>query len=339
MNPLTYVIINFAVIILIKKGAINVQSGGISQGELVALYNYMSQILVELIKLASLIITLNKAAASAGRISSVLAMQPERTPDTDKESVNDGSYVCFDNVSFGYSTSGDYAISNVSFSVRKGQTVGIIGGTGSGKSTLVNLIPALYHASKGDVFINQKNAKLYTKEELCDIVGIVPQKAQLFKGDIRSNLKWGNPEATDEDMWSALKAAQASEFIAEKGGLDASVSQNGSNFSGGQRQRLTIARALVKKPSILILDDSASALDYATEAKLRQEVNSLAYSPTLFIVSQRTSSILHADKIIVLDDGDIVGIGTHGELLESCEVYRDIYRSQFPEEVKVDETK
>lgn len=331
MNPLTYVIINFAVIVLIKSGAINVQSGNISQGELVALYNYMSQILVELIKLASLIITLNKAAASAGRVSTILNMPPENRSATDTDGVCDGSTVRFDNVCFGYSASGDHAVNDISFSVMAGQTVGIIGGTGSGKSTLANLIPALYSPSKGNVFINGKNAQLYTKQQLCDIVGIVPQKAQLFKGSIRSNLSWGNSHASDEMMWEALSAAQARDFVESKQGLDTEVAQNGSNFSGGQRQRLTIARALVKKPQILILDDSASALDYATEAKMRAAISELDHSPTLFIISQRASSILHADLIIVLDDGEIVGMGKHEELLSSCEVYRDIYRSQFPE--------
>ena len=330
MNPLTYVIINFAVIILIKNGAISVNSGDITQGELVALYNYMSQILVELIKLASLIITLNKAAASASRVSSVLHTEPEIRRQTAQEATSDGSAVRFDNVCFAYNASGDNAIENVSFSVKSGQTVGIIGGTGSGKSTLVSLIPALYQATGGDVFINGKNVSLYTQDELSGIIATVPQKARLFKGDIRSNLRWGNENATDEELLSALEMAQAKDFVMEKQGLDTEVSQNGSNFSGGQKQRLTIARALVKKPSILILDDSASALDYATEAKLRTSINELDYSPTLFIVSQRASSILHADLILVLDDGEVVGMGTHDELIENCEVYRDIYHSQFP---------
>jgi ABC-type multidrug transport system fused ATPase/permease subunit len=333
MNPLTYVIINFAVIVLIKLGAFNVQSGNITQGELVALYNYMSQILVELIKLASLIITLNKASASAQRVSAVLTMPSEQIKTSDNAETKDECAVKFEDVCFGYSASGDNAINNVSFSAKRGQTVGIIGGTGSGKSTLINLIPRFYSPSEGDIFINGKNASLYSKEDLCDLVAIVPQKAQLFKGNIRSNLMLGNDTATDDELWQALEAAQAKDFVLEKQGLDTEVAQNGSNFSGGQKQRLTIARALVKKPQILILDDSASALDYATEARLRNAINSLDYSPTLFIVSQRTSSILHADLIIVLDDGEVVGSGTHTELLGSCEVYRDIYRSQFPEEV------
>ena len=330
MNPLTYLIINFAVIVLIKLGAISIDSGSISQGELVALYNYMSQILVELIKLASLIITLNKAAASASRVSAVLTLEPQDAPKCAPESCDDGSAVRFDNVSFAYSSSGDSAISSISFSAFAGQTVGIIGGTGSGKSTLVNLIPSLYYPSEGNVFINGKNAALYSKQELCDAVAIVPQKAQLFKGSIRSNLLWGNGDATDEQLWSTLEMAQAADFVRQKQGLDTEVSQNGSNFSGGQRQRLTIARALVKRPSILILDDSASALDYATEANLRTQIGSLDFSHTTFIVSQRTSSILHADLILVLDDGELVGSGRHEELLENCEVYRDIYYSQYP---------
>ena len=330
MNPLTYLIINFAVIILIKLGAINVDSGSITQGELVALYNYMSQILVELIKLASLIITLNKAAASASRVSAVLMQEPSTIPPCSTQESGDSSAVRFYNVSFAYSKSADSAIHSISFAVQAGQTVGIIGGTGSGKSTLINLIPALYHPTEGEVFINGKNASLYSKQELCDMVAIVPQKAQLFKGTIRSNLLWGNENATDEQLWAALDMAQADEFVRQKQGLDTAVSQNGANFSGGQRQRLTIARALVKRPSILILDDSASALDYATEAKLRSQICSLDFSPTTFIVSQRTSSILHADLILVLDDGELVGKGKHEELLESCEVYQDIYYSQYP---------
>jgi len=334
MNPLTYVIINFAVILLIHFGAIRVNSGNISQGELVALYNYMSQILVELIKLASLIITLTKAMASARRISDIFDTPSDTPRVSEKDEADVDNSVCFENVSFKYSETGDAAISDVSFSVKKGQTVGIIGGTGSGKSTLINLIPAFYAPSSGSVFINGKNTALYDKNELTDIVGIVPQKALLFKGTIRSNLLWGNENATEDELWEALSLAQADGFVKEKDGqLDEPVAQSGRNFSGGQRQRLTIARALVKKPQILILDDSASALDYATEASLRKALKSLNYAPTTFIVSQRTSSILHADTIIVLDDGMVEGIGTHEELLENCEIYREIYRSQFPEEV------
>ena len=336
MNPLTYVIINFAVIILIKNGAINVKSGSLTQGELIALYNYMSQILVELIKLASLIITLSKAAASASRVSAILTKEPVAPPTPDKDSCDDTLAVCFEDVSFGYNASADHAIDGITFSAKRGDVIGVIGSTGSGKSTLVNLIPGFYFANCGNVFINGKNSALYDKHEICNLVSIVPQKAQLFKGTVRSNLLWGNESATDEVMWAALEAAQAKDFIAEKGGLDTPVMQNGSNFSGGQRQRLTVARALIKRAPILILDDSASALDYATEAKLRRTIASLDYSPTVFIVSQRASSMLHADKILVLDDGNMVGCGVHSELLESCEVYRDIYRSQFPEEVSAD---
>ncbi len=333
MNPLTYVIINFAVILLIHFGAIHVDSGNISRGELVALYNYMSQILVELIKLASLIITLTKAMASARRISDIFDTPSDTARISEKDKSDVDNSVCFENVSFKYSETGDAAITDISFSVKKGQTVGIIGGTGSGKSTLINLIPAFYAPSSGSVFINGKNTALYDKNELTDIVGIVPQKALLFKGTIRSNLLWGNENATEDELWEALSLAQADGFVKEKDGqLDEHVAQGGRNFSGGQRQRLTIARALVKKPQILILDDSASALDYATESKLRKAIKSLNYNPTTFIVSQRTSSILHADTIIVLDDGMIEGIGTHEELLENCETYKEIYRSQFPEE-------
>ncbi len=330
MNPLTYVIINIAVIALIKYGAVSVDGGSISQGELVALYNYMSQILVELIKLASLIITLNKCSASAKRISDVFDT-PTDTPFTvTREASSEELAVEFDNVSFAYSESGDPAISNVSFKVKRGQTVGIIGSTGCGKSTLINLIPAFYHPTEGNVFINGKNASLYSNEDIRSIVGIVPQRATLFKGTIRSNLLWGKGDATDDELWEALRLAQAEGFVKEKSeGLDEPVKQNGSNLSGGQKQRLTIARALVRKPEILILDDSASALDYATEAALRASVAGLEYNPTKFIVSQRTSSLLHADLIIVLDDGEVVGMGKHGELLDSCEVYREIYSSQF----------
>ena len=331
MNPLTYVIINFAVIILIKNGAITVDSGSLTQGELIALYNYMSQILVELIKLASLIITLSKAAASASRVSAILTREPQAPPTPEQASCDGEDAVRFDNVSFGYNTSADHAIDGISFSAKRGDVIGIIGSTGSGKSTLVNLIPGFYFANSGNVFINGKNSALYDNHEISDLVSIVPQKAQLFKGTVRSNLLWGNQNATDEMMWAALTAAQANDFIEDKGGLDTPVMQNGSNFSGGQRQRLTVARALIKRAPILILDDSASALDYATEAKLRLAIASLEYSPTVFIVSQRASSMLHADKIIVLDDGNMVGCGVHSELLESCEVYKEIYSSQFSE--------
>lgn len=332
MNPLTYAIINLAVILLIHNGALTVRSGIISQGELVALYNYISQILVELIKLASLIITLNKASASASRISTILDTPSDQTRDIRSKSINDGSAVCFDKVSFAYDTDGEGedVLKDISFSVKEGQTVGIIGGTGSGKSTLINLIPGFYHSTQGNVFVFGKNASLLSEDELEKNFGIVPQKAILFSGTIRSNLLVGNEKATDEELWNALQIACAKDFVEEKEGkLDEQVLQGGKNFSGGQRQRLTIARAIVRRPKILILDDSASALDFATEAALRRNIASLDYSPTTFIVSQRASSIMHADLIIVLDDGIPVGIGKHEELLQDCEIYREIYESQF----------
>ena len=332
MNPLTYVIINVAVILLIHFGAIHVNSGSISQGDLVALYNYMSQILVELIKLASLIITLTKAAASLRRITDILETSPDSPRHAETESVDDGTAVRFDNVSFRYNETGDPALCNISFAAYPGETIGIIGGTGSGKSTLAHLIPGFYIPTEGSVLIKGKNTACYDKDTLVSMIGIVPQKASLVKGTIRSNLLWGQEDATEDELWSALSAAQAKGFVKEKTqGLDEPVAQGGTNFSGGQRQRLTIARALLRRPQILILDDSASALDYATEAALRRALRSLGYEPTTFIVSQRTSSILHADRILVLDDGAMVGLGTHEELLDTCEIYREIYHSQFPE--------
>ncbi|MBP3314222.1 MAG: ABC transporter ATP-binding protein [Clostridia bacterium] len=332
MNPLTYAIINFAVIILIRNGALTVESGVISQGELVALYNYMSQILVELIKLASLIITLNKASASASRIAAVLDTPSDIEFSVKNENDGEDLAVHFDGVSFSYDRSGtgEAVLKDISFKVKAGETVGIIGGTGSGKSTLANLIPGFYHATEGEVFVFGKNASLLSSNELEEIFGVVPQKANLFAGTIRSNLKWGNPDATDEQLLKALELASAKDFVlAKEGGLDEPVLQGGKNFSGGQRQRLTVARALVRQPKILILDDSASALDYATESTLRRNIADLDYDPTVFIVSQRASSIMHADLIIVLDDGAPVGIGKHEELLETCEIYREIYETQF----------
>lgn len=333
MNPLTYAVINFAIILLIKNGAIQVDSGNITQGELIALYNYMSQILVELIKLASLIITLNKASASAQRISDVFDTPNDVNFNVDNKTDTDMYAVKFENVSFKYtSESNDNVIEDISFAVRSGETVGIIGGTGSGKTTLANLISGFYHATEGNIFIYGNNASLLGGLDRKDIFGIVPQKATLFAGTIRSNLLFGDENATDEDLWKALELAMAKDFVSEKpDGLDEEVLQNGTNFSGGQRQRLTIARALTRKPKILILDDSASALDYATEAALRKNISSLDYSPTVFIISQRASSIMHADKIIVLDDGIPVGIGTHKELLASCDIYKEIYATQFSE--------
>lgn len=332
MNPLTYAIINLAVILLIRNGALEVEVNGITQGELIALYNYMSQILVELIKLASLIITLNKAAASASRISSILDTPSDIDHEVSKPSLETDKTVIFENVSFRYDTEGEgeAALKDISFTARRGDTIGIIGGTGSGKSTLANLIPGFYHATEGNIFINGKNASLLSADELEASFAIVPQKATLFSGSIRSNLLWGNKNADEDELWNALELACAKDFVEEKAGrLDEEVLQGGKNFSGGQRQRLTIARALVRRPEILILDDSASALDYATESALRKNIASLDYDPTVFIVSQRASSIMHADLIIVLEDGEAVGMGKHEELLEACEVYREIYDSQF----------
>ncbi len=332
MNPLTYVVINLAIIILIGCGALSVNYGDLSQGELLALYNYMSQILVELIKLASLIITLNKASASAKRVFNVLDTEPTEKRHADEKIDNDDAAIKFSEVSFRYHSDGDEAISNISFSASKGETIGIIGGTGSGKSTLVNLISSFYAPTSGNIFIDGKNILDTDENKLRESFAIVPQKAVLFKGTIRSNLLWGKSDATDEELWTALEAAQAKEFVEKlEKGLDSTVEQGGKNFSGGQRQRLTIARALLRKADFLILDDSSSALDYATESRLRSSLSSLDHKPTTFIISQRASSILHADKIIVLDDGDVVGMGTHNELLLNCEIYKDIYYSQFSE--------
>ena len=329
MNPLTYLVINFAIIILIKNGAMEVDAGEITQGELVALFNYMSQILVELIKLASLIITLNKASASAQRISSVFDMPDDVDFNINKENDDSERAVKFENVSFKYTkNSEDNVIDSISLAVKEGQCVGIIGGTGSGKTTFINVLSGFYHADKGNVYVYGKNASLLTEEDKRNTFGIVPQKASLFTGTIRSNMLMANKNASDEDIWNALELAMAKDFVEEKtNALDEIVAQNGNNFSGGQKQRLTIARALVKKPKILILDDSASALDYATEASLRKNIASLPYNPTVFIVSQRASSIMHADIIIVLDDGAVVGMGTHTELLASCDIYKEIYRN------------
>lgn len=338
MNPATYIMINLGIAVLIYVGALRVDSGILTQGQVVALYNYMSQILVELVKLASLIITITKALACAGRVSAVLDVESDmHGADTMPKEIDTDEEVRFENVEFGYATGGEPALSGISFSVKKGETMGIIGGTGSGKSSLVSLIPRFYDATGGYVYIKGNEVKDYPLGALREMVGMVPQKAVLFKGTIRENLRWGNADATGEEMERALSDAQALEIVkAKPEGLDSPVAQNGKNLSGGQRQRLTIARALIKKPEILILDDSASALDYATDLALRRSLAALSYKPTVFIVSQRASSILHADKIAVLDEGKMVGLGTHEELMRTCPVYREIYYSQYEREVKRD---
>lgn len=338
MNPATYIMINLGIAVLIYVGALRVDSGILTQGQVVALYNYMSQILVELVKLASLIITITKALACAGRVSAVLDVESDmHGADTMPKEIDTDEEVRFENVEFGYATGGEPALSGISFSVKKGETMGIIGGTGSGKSSLVSLIPRFYDATGGHVYIKGNDVKDYPLGALREMVGMVPQKAVLFKGTIRENLRWGNADATEEEMERALSDAQALEIVkAKPEGLDSPVAQNGKNLSGGQRQRLTIARALIKKPEILILDDSASALDYATDLALRRSLAALSYKPTVFIVSQRASSILHADKIAVLDEGKMVGLGTHDELMQTCPVYREIYYSQYEQEVKRD---
>lgn len=338
MNPATYIMINLGIAVLIYVGALRVDSGILTQGQVVALYNYMSQILVELVKLASLIITITKALACAGRVSAALDVESDmHGADTMPKEIDTDEEVRFENVEFGYATGGEPALSGISFSVKKGETMGIIGGTGSGKSSLVSLIPRFYDATGGHVYIKGNEVKDYPLGALREMVGMVPQKAVLFKGTIRENLRWGNADATGEEMERALSDAQALEIVkAKPEGLDSPVAQNGKNLSGGQRQRLTIARALIKKPEILILDDSASALDYATDLALRRSLAALSYKPTVFIVSQRASSILHADKIAVLDEGKMVGLGTHEELMRTCPVYREIYYSQYEQEVKRD---
>lgn len=335
MNPLTYIIINFAVIALIHTGAVRVDGGSLEQGELIALYNYMAQILVELIKLANLIITITKAVACGSRIEKVLELESSLDVTGTIEAKTNGAKVEFENVSLRYKGAGDDSLTGISFKAMPGETVGIIGGTGSGKTSLINLIPHFYDATSGTVYYDGKDVKGIDAGALREKIGIVPQKAILFKGTIRENLLWGNKNATEDELTEALKAAQAYDFVLDKeNGIDSKVEQNGRNFSGGQKQRLTIARALVKKPEVLILDDSSSALDYATDAALRIAIRNLPYKPTVFIVSQRTSSIMHADLIIVLEDGEVAGVGTHEKLLESCEVYREIHLSQFEKEGK-----
>lgn len=382
MNPMTFLMVNVATIFLIKQGVIQVNLGILKQGDVVAMYNYMAQMIVELIKFASLVVTINKGLAGANRIADVFEIDPgmeyafasdhgakskddmtgknrlladkqrlreerknEEKRNKRKNDSNDNSknkdasnnenltVVKFESVSFAYASSGEEAVSDLDFSVKKGQTVGVIGATGSGKSTLINLIPRFYDVTSGQVLIKGKNVKDYQKDELLSMFGIVPQKAVLFEGTIRDNLRWGNENATDKELWKVLDTAQATEVVkGKKDGLDHYVEQNGKNLSGGQKQRLTIARALIKKPEILILDDSASALDLATDAKLRNALSKLDKNMTIFIVSQRTSSIRYADNILVMDDGRIVGQGTHDELMKACSVYQEIYYSQFPEE-------
>lgn len=366
-NPVTYIFLNVALVVLLYVGAIRVDGGLLTQGKVIALVNYMSQILVELIKLANTIVLSTKAVACGNRIQSVFEMKPSIMDDfvsddeefgsmkksdsaessklTDEEnvlgseeelinksadSISKGAEVVFENVDLTYKGAGDKSLENISFTAPAGSTIGIIGGTGSGKSSLVNLIPRFYDATAGKVLIDGKNVKDYKVSEVRSIVGIVMQKAVLFKGSIRENMKWGNDKATDDEINFALENAQAAEIVAGKeGGLDYMIEQSGRNLSGGQKQRFTIARALVRRQKVLILDDSASALDFATDAKLRKSLKQLGYEPTTFIVSQRTSSIKHADMILVLDDGKVVGKGTHDELLENCEVYHEIYMSQF----------
>lgn len=330
-NPVTYIIINVATIVLLYTGAVRVNEGSITQGQVVALVNYMSQILIELVKLANLIITITKALACANRIENVLELHSSMKWEQESaaESGISDYAVEFDHVHLTYKGAGAESLSDIDFKVKRGQTVGIIGGTGSGKSSLVNMIPRFYDASGGSVRIDGKDVRSYSMEELRQKVGVVLQKAVLFQGTIRDNLRWGKKDATEEELWQAVETAQAKEFIEQKTGkLDAQIAQAGRNLSGGQKQRLTIARALVGKPEILILDDSASALDYATDAALRKAIRNMDGDMTVFIVSQRASSIQYADQIIVLDDGEIAGLGTHEELLSACKVYQEIYYSQ-----------
>lgn len=354
MNPMTYVIINGALMVLISSGAVRVEIGGITQGEVVALINYMSQILVELVKLANLIITVTKAVACGNRIQSVFeekagtkegnrSWETDASGNTKSESgnrKNEGAepVVEFDHVSLRYEGAGEESLTDISFSAMPGQTVGIIGGTGSGKSSVVSLIPRFYDITSGSLRIRGVEAKEYNLEELRSHIGVVPQKAVLFQGSIRENLRWGKEDASDEELEAALAISQAKEFVdGKEGGLDFEIEQNGRNLSGGQRQRLTIARALVRRPEILILDDSASALDYATDAKLRQAIRRMESHPVVFLVSQRAASIQYADQILVLEDGRLAGKGTHQELMETCEIYREIYESQFETKKETDE--
>ena len=340
MNPLTYVIINGAVVVLVWTGAIRVNSGYITQGEVVALVNYMSQILVELIKLANLIININKSIACGNRIQAIFELQPSITdhavtPVAEEKTEHSGELpeVVFSHVGLTYAGAGEESLTDIDFTVKKGETVGIIGGTGSGKSSVVNLIPRFYDVSQGSIKVAGTDVREYPLADLRQRIGVVMQKAVLFQGTIAQNLRWGNPDATEEQLWHAIEVAQAADVVnAKEGGLDYVIEQGGRNLSGGQKQRLTIARAVVKDPEILILDDSASALDFATDARLRAALRNLQGNKTIFIVSQRTSSIQFADQILVMDDGQAVGLGTHEELLENCEIYREIYESQFKKE-------
>ena len=346
MNPLTYIIVNGAIIALIYVGAVRVDIGDLTQGQVVALINYMSQILVELVKLANLIISVTKAAACLNRVESVLAVKPDMNEgdvrwksnlsETDWDLKNKIPVVEFSHVSLTYKGTSDTSLSDINFCAKKGQTIGIIGGTGSGKSSLVNLIPRFYDATDGTVKINGRDIKEYQTENLREHIGVVLQKAVLFKGSIADNLRWGKEDATEQEMYEALDISQAREFVDTKqGGLEFQIEQGGRNLSGGQKQRMTIARALVRKPEILILDDSASALDFATDAALRKSIKEMKNQPTVFIVSQRAASIQYADQIIVLDDGAMAGIGTHEELLKDCPIYQEIYYSQFPKEAVI----
>ena len=335
MNPLTYIIINCAILAVIWIGGKEVFGGIITQGEVVALVNYMSQILVELVKLANLIILINKAIACGNRIEEVLETKStiENNPNADTKRAGGDDAVTFSHVSMSYASTSEEALTDIDFTAKRGETIGIIGGTGSGKSSVVNLIPRFYDVSKGSVSIDGKDVRDYDLTELRDKIGVVMQKAVLFQGTIAENLRWGKPDATDEELWKAIEVAQATDVVEGKEGkLDYMIEQGGRNLSGGQKQRLTIARAVVKNPDILILDDSASALDFATDARLRAALRNLKGNKTIFIVSQRTSSIQFADKIIVMDDGQVAGIGTHEQLLENCEIYREIYESQFKKE-------
>lgn len=338
-NPLTLVIINLAIIVLIQTGAVRVNEGSLSQGEVVALYNYLSQILVELIKFANLIVTITKALASVNRVQDIFAIAPEMKEGSLEyssfypEKQSGVPAVEFSDVSFCYNEGGEAAVSDITFRVEPGETIGIIGGTGAGKTTLVNLIPRFYDAVSGTVSLFGHDVKEYSFRELRNMVSVVPQKAQLFAGTIRSNLLMGVPKAAEQEIEEALAISQAKEFVDEKDGrLDAYVEQGGRNLSGGQKQRLTLARALLKKAPVLIMDDSASALDFATDARLRQAIKEMKHKPTVFIVAQRASSLMHADKIIVLDDGKIAGMGDHASLLQECDIYREIYETQFKKE-------